>query len=106
MIDPTTLPVVGVGETLVEGQRFTVKGKRFDRWPEELVLSYQEATALNTPMPDFHLMKLVSRTDEELVFEYTAKQTFQVGHVFNIFATPFEVPRAALPYDFIDTIGE
>ena len=75
MIDPTTLPVVKVGETLVEGQRFTIKGKRFDRWPEELV------------------------------FEYTVTQTFQVGHVFNIFATPFDVPRAILEYDIIDTIG-
>ena len=105
MIDPTTLPVVEVGETLVEGQRFTIKGKRFDRWPEELVLCYQENTAQNQPIPDFHLMKLVSRTDKELVFEYTATQTFQVSHVFNIFATPFGVPRAILEYNLIDTIG-
>ena len=105
MIDPTTLPIVEEGETLVEGQRFTIKGKRFDRWPEELVLSFVRQSALETPMPDYHLMKLVSRTDEELVFECTATQKFSSSRVFNIFVTPFGVPRKILEYNSIDTIG-
>ena len=99
MIDRTTLPVVEQGQALTEGQRFSIKGTDFEKWPDEIVLGYSESRVLNEDIGNPYLMKLVSKTDSELVFEVIEGFTFNTMHTWNIFATPFERPRVILAYD-------
>lgn len=98
MIDPTTLPRVEVGDSIVEGQEFVVSGRRFDTWPEEVILSYDDTVAQGTAMPTNAIFRLKSRTDTQLVFEATAAATFSTAHEYKYFASPFAPVREILEY--------
>lgn len=97
-MDSATLPVVEVGDTISEGDTFTVRGENFSLWPDDIVLAYNARDVYDDDFPSFHLMKLSSKTDDSLVFEATETQTFSFGHVFNVFGTPTDRPREVLEY--------
>ena len=98
MIDPTTLPTIQAGSLSV-GQQYSIKGRNFNLWPDELVLSYRSDNfALNVALPAFQLMKLVSKSNTELVFEVTMNHDYTAVQKWNVFATPFGVPRTFLDY--------
>lgn len=94
----TTLPKQNAGERWEAGRRFTIRGQKFDRWPSEVVLSIREQIVLTEVLPSFQLLKLVEKTDNEMVFEATASWTYGTAHVWSVFATPYEVPRQVLNY--------
>ena len=98
MVDRTTLPVVSANEPLVVGQQFTIRGQHFGMWPSEIVLSFDEANVLTDQVPYFRLMRLVSKTETEMVFEVTQSHVFNSPHLWELFATGIEPPRVALTY--------
>lgn len=99
MIDATTLPTIQANEQIVAGRRFIVVGEGFDRWPDEIVLGYDEDRVLEGELPSYQLLRLVSKTDTELVFEAMETHRFGVEHIFVYFGAGFEVPRSILQYD-------
>ena len=98
MVLITTLPFIEAGETINEGQQFIVEGKGFNAWPNEIVLSRGENYALNNELPSAALMRLVSKTNTQLVFEQTTTYTYVSAHLWNTFASPFDLPRTLLSY--------
>lgn len=99
MIDHTTLPFVPANTTLTVGQRFTVVGSGFQAWPDELVLSYRDAVAQTEPMPSYNLMRLVSKTDTELVFDVLVEHEFAADHEWSSFCAGLNPPREMLAYE-------
>ena len=57
-----------------------------------------ESYALEDEAPSFHLMTLVSKTDDTLVFEATETHTYTVVHQYNVFASPISKPRLILSH--------
>lgn len=88
------------GDSTVVGQRFTVRGYNFSLWPDELVNSYLENT-IETVSRSYAMLKLVSKTDNEMVFEVTVAHNWTSLHVFDLFGTPSEPPRTLLEYRLI-----
>lgn len=101
MVDRTTLPSLKAGESTEIGQRFVVRGYRFDLLPDELVLSYLENFALEQ-QTSYAILFLVEKTDTQLVFECQFGHTFQGGIVFRYLASPFDIPRSLVEYKTID----
>lgn len=99
MVDRTTLPNIREGETLTEGQRFTIIGSGFNSWPNEIVLSYNDITALDVEFGGQYLMRLVGKTNNSLVFEVVMTYTYGAEHIWNVFATPNDKPRRLLIYE-------
>ena len=98
MIDHTTLPKTNEGESIAVGQRFEIKGLGFNRWPDEIVLGYNQTSVVNDDISGFTLLRLVNKTNTTLVFEAVISNTYYTPHEWNSFATPFEKPRGLLSY--------
>lgn len=98
MIDHTTLPVLPAGSDVTEGQRYTIRGENFDLWPSEIVMGFTIDTVLTAALPSNQIMKLVERTATSLVFEVTTTAHYNSAHVWGVFATGFDVPRAKLDF--------
>lgn len=80
------------------GTRFEVKGSHFSLWPDEMVMTYA-ASNIDEGLPNSRLLRLVSKTDESLIFEVTEDTRFSGPHTFNIFCSPLAAPRTILEYD-------
>ena len=76
-----------------------VMGQLVSLWPEELVLSWSPEAILATEMPDFRLLKLVSKTNDTLVFEVQVGHTFESERLFSFFGSPEVLPRTVLEYE-------
>lgn len=98
MIDRTTLPVSRNGLTWTVGQRFTISGTGFDYWPSEIVLDDSVSHVENGVLGEGTLLKVVSKSNTELVFEVQADYSFTSSHVWQYFGTPFIGPREILEY--------
>ena len=99
MIDHTTLPVIPSQGTITAGQQFTVIGTNFDAWPSELVLGYSSDTIMSEELANsYRLMKLVSKSNTELVFEAQATFGYGTEHLWKYIGTPFAMPRVLLDY--------
>lgn len=95
----TTLPKSEDGEHWNVGDRFIVRGEGFDRWPSEVVLTYDEATAVGEGYPSIRLLGLIEKTDSMMVFEVKVAYTFHSSLVWSVFASPYNVPREVLGYE-------
>lgn len=98
MIDPTTLPLLPAGAPTTVGQQFTIRGTKFDLWPDDIVLGFEENYVRNTELPSDRLMKLVSKTDSELIFEVVERGSFQSEHLWSYFGAGLDTPRELLKY--------
>ena len=101
MVDRTTLPYFEVGDSIEAGQRFEVKGYRFDLLPDELILSYSPVSAVET-QAGYRILSLVEKTDELLVFESANSHTFNTSQFYSYIATPFDIPRSIVEYGTIN----
>lgn len=99
MIDHATLPDLPEHTSLTVGQQFVVRGLGFDRWPSEIVLSLSDYFAENGSETGINVMKLVSKTNVEMVFEVSAAHEFAEAHIWSYFASPYAAPRSLLVYD-------
>lgn len=99
MIDRTTLPNMPAETSVTVGQQFVVRGRNFRYWPSEIVLGHNNGSVQGTVMPNSNIMKLVSRTDTELVFEATVDYTYPTAHLWDVFGSPFDAPREILQYE-------
>lgn len=97
----TTLPRIEANVPLIAGDTYVIRGKYFNKWPDEIVLAYDSSARLNATLPDFRLMKLVSKTDEEMVFEVQVEYTYPSDHEWRYFGTPNGLPRTALTFTSI-----
>lgn len=101
MIDPTTLPV-SMGETVVPaGTTYEVKGRNFNMWPANVVLSFTEQYAINENLPSVFLLREVSRTNTSMVFRVDVSSDFSSDRYWRYFASPDVVPRAILQYELM-----
>lgn len=87
-----------MGEELYAGERFTIEGSNFDKWPSEIVLTFSTAY-LQDSLPSTRIMELVERTDNKLTFEVVVGHTFGGAHTWGLFATPEVAPREVLSYE-------
>lgn len=98
MVDRTTLPVTQAGEEISEGREFEVLGQNFSRWPNEIVLGYDETVVLTSPGPKY-LLWLTEKSDTRLVFVAQSRFTVPAAHAWYLFANPFASPREMLAYE-------
>lgn len=84
---------------MTAGQQYVVSGSNFSEWPDEIVLTYSQGFLTLEDIPSSRLLKLVSKTDDTMVFEATADTTFATNHTFEFFGTPFDKPREFLNYE-------
>lgn len=99
MVDRTTLPDLPTNTHMTVGQQFTVQGSNFNYWPSEIVLGFGESNVQVLPLPHQNLMKLVSKSDTQLVFEVQVDFLFTTAHVWQYFGSPFGEPRTLLTYE-------
>ena len=85
--------------SIAVGQQFTIRGQYLDRLPAELVLATSRDTLLNVDIPDFKVLKLVSKTESTAVFECIASHTFSTMASYQYLGTPFAAPRTEILYD-------
>lgn len=78
-----------------------MKGRDFDIWPNEIVLASNQTPIQNVESPSFYLMKLVNKTNDELVFEVQVGNTFEENRYWHFFGTPYNMPRTLLEYDVL-----
>lgn len=97
-MDATTLPKFQAGTQTRQGDRFIVKGRNFDLWPSEIVLTWNDEFVVEGVLPSPTIFRLVERTDTELIFEVTEPYFYNNPHEWVYFATPFSVPRSLLSY--------
>lgn len=97
MIDHTTLPIIPAYAQVTAGQQFSIRGRGFDIWPTEIVLGYS-LNNLPTTTDGADMMKMVSKTNTELIFEATVTHSYAYAHTWNVFASPLLPPRSVLSY--------
>lgn len=96
-IDAATLPSIGAGATLQEGETFTVRGTNFDLWPDEIVLGYT-VDAVRTFNEPIRLLVLAQKTQNTLVFRVQQTFTYEQAHRWIYFGSPSTAPRYILEY--------
>ena len=96
-IDAATLPNFEAGATLTEGQLFTIRGSRFDLWPNEIVLGYAQGYVESSD-GSIYTMVLTEKNENSLVFRVRGTNTYTVPHTWNVFGTPSAPPRSILSY--------
>lgn len=101
MVDLTTLPVIESGVQITAGQRFTIRGQGFGAWPQGLVLGFSEDYVRTRAFGGFLMMRAVSKTDEEIVFEAVTTHTYGAVTTWQFIGTPEDAPRAILSYERI-----
>lgn len=89
------------GDDWHAGMRFTITGRGFNNWPNDIVLSYNQDYVENDDVPNLHLIRLVSKADTRLVFEVEVDHVWTIARVWRYFASPSERPREVLPYSII-----
>lgn len=98
VVNPATLPIIRANETVEAGTQFIIRGRNFNAWPNEIVLTYSEDHIYESTLPQQSLMRLVSKTNSRLVFEQTVTFTYTFEHIWSIFGSPFNLPRTLLEY--------
>lgn len=97
-IDAVTLPSFSAGATLNQGDLFTITGSKFDIWPDEIVLGYNE-TYVKSENSLNATMELVEKKPSSLVFRVRETRTYPAAHAWSFFGTPSRAPRMLLDYD-------
>lgn len=62
------------------------------------MLSLSSSFATGGDITGINIMKLVSKTENELVFEVAATHSYGAAHIWEYFGAPFELPRTLLEY--------